>query len=77
MQVSKWGNSLAVRLPATVIEALGLKAGDDVEIHVHGERVFSIAKKAGRAELLKKLRAYRGSLPVDFIFDRDAANERG
>jgi antitoxin MazE len=28
MQVSKWGNSLAVRLPAAVVEALGLKEGD-------------------------------------------------
>lgn len=25
MQVSKWGNSLAVRLPASVVEALELK----------------------------------------------------
>ena len=24
MQVAKWGNSLAVRLPATVVEALGI-----------------------------------------------------
>ena len=27
MQVSKWGNSLAVRLPAAVVEALALKEG--------------------------------------------------
>jgi len=25
MQVSKWGNSLAVRLPASVVEILGLR----------------------------------------------------
>ena len=34
MQVAKWGNSLAVRLPAVVVEALGLKEGDEIEIHV-------------------------------------------
>ena len=34
MQVAKWGNSLAVRLPAAVVEALELKEGDDIEIHV-------------------------------------------
>lgn len=27
MQVAKWGNSLAVRLPAAVVEALELKEG--------------------------------------------------
>ena len=30
MQVSKWGNSLAVRLPAAVVEALELKDGDQI-----------------------------------------------
>jgi len=38
MQVSKWGNSLAVRLPAAVVDALGLKEGDDIEIRIAGER---------------------------------------
>ena len=32
MQVSKWGNSLAIRLPASVVEALRLKEGDEVEV---------------------------------------------
>ena len=77
MQVSKWGNSLAVRLPATVIEALGLKEGDDIEIHVAGRGSFEIAKKPGARELLARLRKYRGRLPADFRFDRSEANERG
>ena len=34
MKVAKWGNSLAVRLPAAVVEALQLQDGDEVEIHV-------------------------------------------
>ena len=34
MQVAKWGNSLAVRLPASVVKAMSLKEGDDIEIHV-------------------------------------------
>ena len=32
MQVSKWGNSLAIRLPAAVVEALELHEGDDIEV---------------------------------------------
>jgi antitoxin MazE len=49
MQVSKWGNSLAVRLPAAVVEALGLKEGYDIEIHVSGAREFEISKAPGAA----------------------------
>jgi antitoxin MazE len=76
MQVAKWGNSLAIRLPASVVEALELKAGDDVEIHVVDRREWAIARKPGREEVLKSLRAFRGRLPADFQFDRDEANAR-
>jgi len=48
MQVCKWGNSLAVRLPASVVEALELKEGDDIEIHVAGERAFVVSRTPDR-----------------------------
>lgn len=76
MLVAKWGNSLAVRLPAAVVEALQLKDGDDVEVHVLDSRTFAVARKPGRDELLKRLRAFRGRLPDDFKFDRDESNAR-
>jgi antitoxin MazE len=76
MQVAKWGNSLAVRLPAAVVEALELKAGDEIEIHVSDARAFAVTKKPSREALLKRLREFRGRLPVDFKFDRDEASAR-
>jgi antitoxin MazE len=76
MQVSKWGNSLAIRLPASIVEALELRPGDDIEVVVADERVFQVRKKPGRNEVLAKLRKFRGKLPVDFVFDRDDANAR-
>lgn len=76
MRVAKWGNSLAIRLPAVLVEALGLKEGDDIEIHVADRREFGISRKPGREDLLKRLRAFRGRLPADFKFDRDEANAR-
>ena len=38
MQVAKWGNSLAVRLPKAVVDALRLKEGDEVGFAVAGGR---------------------------------------
>lgn len=76
MQVAKWGNSLAIRLPVAVVEALKLKEGDEVEVHIADAREFAIARKPDRAELLKRLRAFRGRLPADFKFDREEANAR-
>ena len=76
MQVSKWGNSLAVRLPATVVDALGLKEGDQIEIQVAAKHAFAITKAPGTRELLARLRKFRGRLPATFKFDRLEANER-
>jgi antitoxin MazE len=76
MQVAKWGNSLAVRLPKAVVDALRLKEGDEVEITVAGARQFEIARDRRREEALKRLRALRRPLPAGFKFDRDDANER-
>ncbi len=75
MQIAKWGNSLAVRLPAAVVDALDLKPGDEIEIHVHGERSFAVQKAPSGLELLAPLRKYRGRLPPDFKFDRLEAHE--
>jgi antitoxin MazE len=76
MQVAKWGNSLAIRLPAAVVEALKLREGDEIEVHIAGSRLFGVARKPEREDLLKRLRAFRGRLPADFKFDRDEANAR-
>ncbi len=76
MQVSKWGNSLAIRLPASVVNALELSEGDDIEVLVADERVFQLRKKPGKDILLKRLRKFRGKLPADFKFDREDANAR-
>jgi antitoxin MazE len=45
MIVSKWGNSLAIRLPSQVVEHLKLKEGDDIEIHVSDKKHFQVKKK--------------------------------
>ena len=76
MQISKWGNSLAVRLPKALIERLGLKEGDEVEVRAATAGALQVERKPDRLELLKGLRKYRGSLPAGFKFDREEASLR-
>jgi len=76
VQVSKWGNSLAVRLPAEVVEALQLKEGDEIEIHIADRRRFELRRDPGRERALKRLRRLRRPLPAGFVFDRAEANAR-
>ena len=76
VQVSKWGNSLAIRLPAAVVKALELKEGDDIEIRIAGERAFEVSRDESRQRALENLRKLRRPFPKGFVFDRDEIYER-
>lgn len=76
MRIAKWGNSLAIRLPASVVQALNLNEGDDIEVVVSNAKTFQIKKKPGKNEVLDRLKKFRGKLPADFKFDRDDINAR-
>ncbi|MGQ3353833.1 MAG: AbrB/MazE/SpoVT family DNA-binding domain-containing protein [Phreatobacter sp.] len=77
MRVARWGNSLAVRLPQSVVEALQIAEGDEIEVSVVGSRALEIGRAPGQEELLLRLRRYRGAFPKGFRFDRLDANEAG
>jgi antitoxin MazE len=76
LQVSKWGNSLAVRLPSEVVEALDLKEGDQIEIRIAGSHEFEVRRDPARKRALERLRRLRRPLPSGFVFDRLEANAR-
>ena len=76
MQVAKWGNSLAIRIPAGVVEHLELKEGDDIEINVAGDRKLNIDREKSRAWAIEMLGKLKKPLPPGWKFDRDDANER-
>ena len=76
MQVSKWGNNLAIRLPQAVVEALQLKEGDEIEISVAGAREFAVDRDRRRERALEILRNSNWKFPAGWKFDREAGNQR-
>lgn len=77
MRISKWGNSLAVRLPATLLETLELEEGDDIMlVPVQQPKTFQVIKNTEHEAALTALRTFRGRLPTGFRFSRDEANAR-
>ncbi|MCI0468015.1 MAG: AbrB/MazE/SpoVT family DNA-binding domain-containing protein [Beijerinckiaceae bacterium] len=76
MQVSKWGNSLAVRLPKALVEELGLEPGDEIEIISVKNRRIAIKKNDRRERAVARMKARNWQLPEGFRFDRGEANER-
>lgn len=77
MQVSKWGNSLAVRLPKALVDELGLKVGDELNVVAAGNGAIEVETKERRRKIaLERLASLNWTLPADYKFDRDEANER-
>lgn len=76
MLVSKWGNSLAVRLPKALVDALGLAPGDELKVVEASKRQIAVEKADKRAEFLKQMEQFRWPAPEGGKFDRDEANER-
>jgi antitoxin MazE len=81
MQVAKWGNSLAVRLPATLVKELGLQVGDELKlkqaVRQKGQvSELQVAKVPSKLEILAGVRELRSAIPKNYAFDRDEANAR-
>jgi len=77
MQVSKWGNSLAVRLPKALVDRLGLKEGDELTVVAANKETIEVeTKKERRRRALERMAARNWTLPEGYRFDRDEANER-
>jgi antitoxin MazE len=76
MNVGKWGNSLAIRLPKDVVEALGLKEGDEIKLTAKTLRHLEIERDNARDNALTKLRGLKQPLPDGYSFNRDDAHGR-
>ena len=77
MKVSKWGNSLAIRIPADVAAKLGIKEGDDIELRASELSGIEILMQESRRKRIERLRELmQGRLPDDYKFDREEANAR-
>ena len=66
LQVAKWGNSLAVRLPAECIRAAGLKEGDSVEaeIGLAGDITLTPTHPFNKTSFLKRVRKLRAGMAM-------------
>ena len=76
MKFARWGNSIAVRIPADVVAKLGISADDEAQIRVTGESSFEISRDRSREEAIEKMRKLRFAVPEDYVFNRDEIYDR-
>jgi antitoxin MazE len=77
VKFAKWGNSIAVRIPAEVVAKLGISPNDDAEIKVTGEHSFEITRDRRRLEAIEAIRKLARPLPPGYKFNRDEIYDRG
>jgi antitoxin MazE len=81
VQVGRWGNSLAVRLPKAFVERFGINEGRELDLAaleaaLQSERDGEAERQRKREEALERIRNTRLALPPDWKFDREEANWR-
>ena len=74
MQIGKWGNSLAVRLPKELVERHRLKEGDEIDSALIDQALRR--RLMTREEALERIAEMQWPLPADWKFDREEANAR-
>lgn len=78
MKTGKWGNGLAVRLPESLVQKLGIAEGDEIELvplckKGEAPMTFAVKLAPSKSERLQAMRRYRAPFPTGIRLDRDEA----
>ncbi len=65
LQIAKWGNSLAVRIPADYVRQIGIKEGDQLQAHLGADGALNLRPAPwNRKAFAKELADNAQTLPM-------------
>jgi antitoxin MazE len=75
LQINRWGNSLALRLPLALVKNLGVAEGTSLTHRELGERLLALDEAGDvvqdRKALLERLRKLHAGMPVTMPVSKD------
>lgn len=77
MKFAKWGNSVAIRIPAEVVAKLGIAPDEEAQIKITGEFTFEVSRDRRRLEAIERIRKLAKPLPTEYRFNREEIYDRG
>lgn len=77
MKFAKWGNSIAIRVPAEVVAKLEISPDEEAQIKVTGQYSFEVTRDRRRQEAMEAIRKLARPLPAGYKFSRDEIYDRG
>ena len=73
--VQEWGNSQGIRIPAAVLNALGIKSSDTLDLEVEEDRIV-LRKSFRHKPFRERLAEYDGNITVcDYDWGAPAGKE--
>ena len=82
MQIGRWGNSLAVRLPKELVDRYHLQEGGEIDsagidqVLAEADQQARERRRAEAFEEIRRIRELKPPLPADWKFDREDAHWR-
>jgi antitoxin MazE len=76
VKFAKWGNSIAIRVPADVVMKLGISPDEEAQIKVTGEFSFEVTRDRRREEAIEAIRKLARTLPPGYKFNREEIYDR-
>ncbi len=75
-RLQKWGNSLGIRIPSTILKSLNLKSNDRIDLICEDDKIVISKVKIKKISLEERFRNYNGkNLAKDFEWDLPRGNE--
>ena len=75
-RLQKWGNSLGVRIPSSILKSLNIKTNDIVNIEKEDNKIVISMPKKRKISLKDEFNKYKGkNLAKEFTWDENIGKE--
>lgn len=75
-RIQKWGNSVGIRIPSSILKSLNIKTNDILNIEQQDDKIVISIPKKRKISLADKFKEYEGkNLAKDFSWDEGVGKE--
>lgn len=75
-RLQKWGNSIGIRIPSSLLKSLHLKPNDVIELVQVEDKIVISKSNQQKISLAKRFQEYKGSnLTEEFVWDAPKGKE--
>ena len=75
-RLQKWGNSVGIRIPSSILKSMNIKTNDILNIEEQDNKIIISIPKKRKISLAEKFKQYKGeNLSKEFSWDENIGKE--